>query len=293
MEKGEKMKIARKCISCIVRQIVEIAEESSEDEEVQEKIIKESLKEMGNIDFNKSAPEIAYKIHEISKNITGIRDPYVDLKREYNEIANDIYEMIVEEEWMEKADDPFDLGCRLAIAGNIIDFSVGLNLDYQKILDSVKDSISRPIFGAGVEALKKAVKKAKYIMYIGDNTGEIIFDKFLIEELPKEKVVYVVKGGAIVNDATMEDAISSKMTDLVRVIDNGHSAQGTILKDCSEDFLNEFNRADLTVSKGQANFETLSPLRDKSIFYLMRAKCSVIADEVKCREMDYVLTDLK
>jgi uncharacterized protein with ATP-grasp and redox domains len=112
---------------------------------------------------------------------------------------------------------------------------------------------------------RQVVEKAKNIMYIADNSGEIIFDKFLLENLPVHKVTYVVKGGPIVNDATMEDAISTGVLDLVRVIDNGHSAQGTALKDCSSAFNSEFNKADLIISKGQANFETLSDVKDKTI----------------------------
>jgi len=128
-------------------------------------------------------------------------------------------------------------------------------------------------------------------MYIADNSGEIIFDKFLLENLPVNKVTYVVKGGPIVNDATMDDAISTGVADLVKVIDNGHSAQGIILKDCSSAFNNEFNKADIIISKGQANFETLSDIKDKTIFYLLRAKCSSIASEIGCNRMDYVLTN--
>jgi uncharacterized protein with ATP-grasp and redox domains len=127
-------------------------------------------------------------------------------------------------------------------------------------------------------------------MYIGDNSGEIIFDKFLIENLPAHKVTYVVKGGPIVNDATMDDAISTGIVDLVKVIDNGHFAQGTILKDCSSTFKNAFNKADLVISKGQANFETLSDIKDKAIFFLLRAKCNSVASAIGCNRMDYVLT---
>jgi uncharacterized protein with ATP-grasp and redox domains len=101
----------------------------------------------------------------------------------------------------------------------------------------------------------------------------------------------VVKGGPIVNDATMEDAISTGLIDLVKVIDNGHSAQGTILKDCSSTFIAEFDKADLVISKGQANFETLSNIKDKTIFYLLRAKCSSVANAIGCNRIDYVLTN--
>lgn len=284
------MKVSRECIYCLARQAVEIAEEATSDAAIQEEIIKKSLKELSEMDFNETAPEIAFKMHQHAKNITGIHDPYLRLKEQYNEIAEGIYERIIEEKWLDKAQDRFDMACRLAIAGNIIDFSVGLKLEPSDIIKSVEESINHNIFGTGTAALREAVEKSKNIIYIADNSGEIIFDKFLLENLPVEKVTYVVKGGPIVNDATMKDALSTGVANLVKVIDNGHSAQGTILKDCSDSFNSEFNKADLVISKGQANFETLSHIKDKTIFYLMRAKCQSVASAIGCKQMDYVLT---
>jgi len=284
------MKISRECISCLARQAVEIAEEATSNITIQEEIIKRSLQELGKMDFNETAPEIAFRMHQHAKKITGINDPYKGLKEQYNEIAKEIYDRIIDEKWLDKAEDPFDMACRLAIAGNIIDFSVGLNLGPSDIVKSVEDSMKHDIFGVGSAALQKAVKESENILYIADNAGEIIFDKFLLENLPRHKVTYVVKGGPIVNDATMEDAISTGVTNLVKVIDNGYSAQGTILKDCSSSFKEAFSKADLIISKGQANFETLSGIRDKNIFYLLRAKCSSVASIIGCKQMDYVLT---
>lgn len=288
---GDDIKISRECIHCLARQAVEIAEEATSNISIQEQIIKRSLKELSEVDFNETAPEVAFRMHQHAKNITGIIDPYKKLKEKYNEIAQEIYNRIIEEKWLEKAEDAFDMACRLAIAGNIIDFSAGLKLGPSDIIKSVEDSIKHDIFGTGTIALREAVERADNIMYIADNSGEIIFDKFLLENLPINKVTYVVKGGPIVNDATMEDAISTGVVNLVKVIDNGHSAQGTILKDCSSRFKSEFSKADLIISKGQANFETLSDIKDKTIFYLLRAKCSSVTSAIGCKPMDYVLTN--
>jgi hypothetical protein len=284
------MKISRECIHCLARQAVEIAEEATADIKMQEVIIKSSLKELAEMNFDETAPEIAYKMHQHAKQITGILDPYATLKARYNDIATALYERIKKEKWLENAEDTFDMACRLAIAGNIIDFSVGLELEPKDILQSVEDSIKCDIFGSGSRALQEAISNAKHIMYIADNAGEIIFDKFLLENMPLDKITFVVKGGPIVNDATMTDAISTGVVDLVTVIDNGHSAQGTIMKDCSEVFRVAFEKSDLVISKGQANFETLSDIKDKMIFYLLRAKCRSVAGAIGCKRMDYVLT---
>ncbi|QGU96340.1 DUF89 family protein [Clostridium bovifaecis] len=285
------MKVSRECIHCLARQAVEIAQEATSNATMQEEIIRRSLRELAEMDFHETAPEIAFAMHQHARDVTDVNDPYSRLKEQYNEIAQEIYDKINEENWLDKAEDPFDMACRLAIAGNIIDFSVGLKLEQSDVIKSVEESIKNDIFGTGTKALREAVEKAANIMYIADNSGEIIFDKFLLENLPKEKVTYVVKGGPIVNDATMSDAVSTGVVNLVRVIDNGHSAQGTILKDCSSAFRDEFGRADLIISKGQANFETLSDIKDKTIFYLLRAKCSSVASAIGCKQMDYVLTN--
>lgn len=284
------MKISSACIPCLARQLIEISEESTQSLADEQKIIKAGLKILGSLEFNQTAPEIAYEIHQVAKKITQIQDPYKNLKKEYNLIAQKIYDRIIEEKWMEKAEDKFDLACRLAIAGNIIDFSVGLNLTEKEILDSVEKSIETPLWGKGTQSLQKAILSANQILFIADNAGEIIFDKFLLDQLPLEKVIFAVKGQDIVNDATLEDAQVAGITKKVKVIDNGFGAQGTILSQCSESFLNYFERADLIISKGQANYETLSDRQDKNIFYLMRAKCSVIANSLGCQPMDYVLT---
>jgi len=284
------MKVSHECIHCLARQAVEIAEEATDNKKEQEKIIKNSLKELSLIDFNSTAPEVAFKMHQHVKSITKNDDPYKKLKEQYNIIAKDISNRIEKERWIENAANKFDIACRLAIAGNIIDFSVGLELEASDIVKSVEESIRHDLSGTGSAALQEAVVKSNKIMYIADNAGEIVFDKFLIEQLPRDRVTFVVKGGPIVNDATMEDALSTGIVDMVKVIDNGHSAQGTILKECSESFRGAFDEADLIISKGQANYETLSDIKDKVIFFLLRAKCKSVADDIGCNRMDYVLT---
>ncbi len=286
------MKISRECIPCLARQAVEIAQEATGDLDKQEEIIKRSLESLSLLDFNETAPEIAFRMHQHAKALTGNNDPYLKLKEEYNQIADTIANRVRQERWIETALNPFDMACRLAISGNIIDFSVGLELGFEDIMKSVENSLKKDIFGTGSKALLQAVQSSKRIMYLADNAGEIIFDKFLLEQLPLERVIYVVKGGAIVNDATMTDAEQTGVADIVNVMDNGHASQGILLEHCSETFKEAFEASDLIISKGQANFETLSHLKDKHIFYLLRAKCESVANEIGCDKMDYVLSDL-
>ncbi|MGE5652681.1 MAG: damage-control phosphatase ARMT1 family protein [Bacillota bacterium] len=285
------MRIDRRCIPCLARQAIQIAADSTADPKLQEQIIKASLQELANLSFDQSAPEVSNRMHQHAKRLTGNTDSYRELKATYNTVATQIADTLRQQRRIEDSISPFDAACRIAIAGNIIDFSAGLTLGDEAVRQSVEDSLTRPLFGVGSQALLTAAHNAKSILYLADNSGEIVFDRFLIELLPTEKVCLVVKGGPIGNDATMEDAVLSGLTEIVQVIDNGHDAQGTILTACSDSFRRVFDHADLIISKGQANFETLSDIRCKQIFFLLRAKCQSVASAIGCERMSFVLTD--
>jgi uncharacterized protein with ATP-grasp and redox domains len=139
-----------------------------------------------------------------------------------------------------------------------------------------------------MDAFGEALAEAENILYLADNAGEIVFDRLLIEQLPMEKVVVAVRGLPAINDATIQDAKIAGITELVEVIDNGSDAPATILEDCSERFLDAFNRADLIIAKGQGNYETLSDI-DKNIFFLLKAKCPVIAGHIGCEVGELIL----
>jgi uncharacterized protein with ATP-grasp and redox domains len=128
---------------------------------------------------------------------------------------------------------------------------------------------------------RQAVNDAREILYIADNAGEIVFDRLLIERLPIEKVTVAVKGSPVINDVTMEDALVAGLPRIVEVIDNGSDAPGTILESCSGYFQERFEKADLVIAKGQGNYETLSDI-DKNIFFILKAKCPVIARDIGC-----------
>jgi uncharacterized protein with ATP-grasp and redox domains len=125
------------------------------------------------------------------------------------------------------------------------------------------------------------MNSAKKILYLVDNTGEIFFDKLLIQQMPNDKMTFVVRGYPVINDATLIDAKIAGLTEMVEVIDNGSDAPGTILEDCSKEFLRHFSDADLIIAKGQGNYETLSN-SNKCIFFILKAKCPVIARDIGC-----------
>ncbi len=276
------MKVTYQCLDCLSRQIIKVASTSTEDVLLQQKIIKKSFKMLSEITFDESAPYLGRIVNKYVNEELNIEDPYEKIKEDSNILAFKLCDEFQLEKTIRNSVSPIDTACRLAIAGNIIDFSAHNNISEMKIRETIKNCLNEDIVGITGEELLKYVNNSNKILYLADNSGEIVFDKLLINELPKEKITYVVKARPIVNDATMKDAIDVKITELVRVIDNGSDAQGTIFSLCSEEFKKEFEEADLIISKGQANYETLSEINNKKIIYLFKAKCGPVANDIKC-----------
>jgi uncharacterized protein with ATP-grasp and redox domains len=143
--------------------------------------------------------------------------------------------------------------------------------------------------------MKDEITEARSILYLADNAGEIVFDRLLIEKMPREKITMAVKGGPIINDALWEDAELVGLTEMVKVVDNGSDAAGTVLDTCSDEFRNLFENAEVIISKGQANYETLNDV-EENIFFLLTSKCPVIAHDIGCNLGDMIVrhsTDLR
>ncbi|MFZ5563999.1 MAG: damage-control phosphatase ARMT1 family protein, partial [Thermodesulfobacteriota bacterium] len=212
--------------------------------------------------------------------ITGRDDPYREIKDFYNRFALDMYTDLKQR--VRQSGAPFETAVRLAIAGNIIDFGVSTDLDVSTVRNTIEDSLSGPVFG-DLESLAAAAVKAKSIVYLGDNAGEILFDRILIEEIGPDKVIFVTRGGPVINDVTVQDAEAVGLTNCARVMDNGTDVPGTVLSECSEAFIREFERADLVISKGQGNYETLSDTgTGGKLFFLFKVKCPVVAQDIGC-----------
>ena len=267
------------CIPCFVKQTIDVAKFVTDDEILQERIIRDVLKFVYEMDMSKSPPEMGREIHKHIQKVTGIQDPYKDAKHFYNEYALKMYPELKER--IKNSEDPFETAVRLSIAGNIIDFGAKTNLEPSNIGEAIEHSLSAPLDMEALEELKYSIRSANNILYLGDNSGEIVFDRLLLEEMPLEKITFVVKESPIINDALLEDAEQVGITELVNVIDNGGDVPGTLIEECSEDFQRRFKSADLIIAKGQGNYETMSEVPG-NIFFLFKAKCSVISKHAGC-----------
>ena len=281
------MKTSVACIPCFMRQTLDAARLASDDPTLHEAVLRDVLAMAAELDLSQPPPATGQQIHRIIRSRTGITDPYKALKDRFNRFALGWYPALKQR--VSDAHDPFETAVRLAIAGNIIDFGLTGELTEADVEQAVEETLSASIDAVTLGALREAVASAGTILYIADNAGEIVFDRLLIETIPPEKVTVAVRGHAVINDATRADADAVGLTTRVTVIDSGSDAPGTLLTDVSDVFRACFDRADVVIAKGQGNYETLSDA-PREVFFLLRAKCAVIADDIGCETGAVVVT---
>lgn len=231
-----------------------------------------------------SAPWYASQLHREYKKVTGIQDPYLQEKKTSNDWAKQMYpdlkKIIIESE------DPFQTALRLSIAGNIMDYAVGNQFD---LVETIQQVMSADFAIDDSLSLKNALSEANSVLYLGDNCGEIVFDKLFIEHIMHPNLIYAVRGEPVINDATLDDAYDIGMDQVADVISNGHGAPSTLIEYCSDEFIKSFDNADVIISKGQGNLEGLYHKTNKQVYFLLMIKCEVIAHALKVRRGDFVV----
>jgi hypothetical protein len=271
------MKTALDCIPCLIRQALDAARAASPDPTVWERMVKDCMRLIDAMDLDQSPPVVAQRIHRRVRELLGVEDPYREAKQRQNRMA---LAMLPElKTRVDSAADPWLMAMRLAIAGNVIDTGVQGDVSSDDVRQSIHQAL-RETFIGDAETLRQAAKKARRILYLADNAGEVVFDRLLIERLSPMRVTVAVRGAPVINDATLADARAAGLHKIVEVIDNGSDAPGTLLDDCSPEFCRRFDEADLILAKGQGNYETLCD-HTHNVFFLFQAKCLVIADRLQ------------
>lgn len=276
------MKTYLDCIPCFFKQALFAARIAVDDETV----VKEVLNKMGRlvpqIPMNNSPPETGREVYRIVREVTGVEDPFRPLKSESITKALKLYPEL--EKLLAAAADPLETAVRLAIAGNVIDFAA--SPDFQ-LEEDIQDILQKPLAINDYHALKDKLRSARRVLYLADNAGETVFDKLLIRTMGVP-VTYAVREKPIINDATKEDAIASGVDEVAEIVSSGCDSPGTVLGQCSELFLEYFQAADIIISKGQGNYESLSNEK-RPVFYLLKAKCPVIARDLGVEAGDIVV----
>lgn len=276
------MKIELDCLPCFLNQVLRASRMVTDDRETQEKILKDTINIIKDFNSFQYAPEVGRAMHFLVKQYTGISDPYQNLKQKHLEMALQYYPDL--KRFLFNKSDRLYWVLKIAAVGNAFDAAIDSEI---KDSDYLQEELVKEFKICDIEQFRESLKNVKTMLIIGDNAGETVFDKVLIEELLDLEIVYAVRSGPIINDATIEDAELAGLNRQVRILSTGCDAPGVIRTECNSEFLKIFNEADIVISKGQGNYETLSEEKRK-IFFLLKAKCPVIANDIGVNVGDYV-----
>lgn len=282
------MKLHIECIPCLLDQCIKVSKLLKLNTETANKMMKDVLIDLGTKDFKNSPPFLSKSLWKVMSKYAGTYDIYKDIKEYYNkeliQMENEIKTII------KNSSNKLYTALKVAISGNIIDFGAKVEFNKNDILKKVREINKHELTIDNSTLLFDKLKDSNTLLYLGDNCGEIVFDKIFIEELKKNypnlKIYFAIRGNPVLNDITIIDAEMVGMNEIVEVISNGDSAPGTIINDCSDEFRKIFFDSSVIISKGQGNYETLFETEKENIFFLFMTKCDYVANTLNVNKLN-------
>ena len=276
------MKACLDCLPCLARNAIDLARKSAQgDAALEAEIARSGMEILGNaaIDgYPLPPPCYARRLidNALAKSGGRVPDPWAKEKTISTELALKLMERLPEiPGWNPES---FESRLRLAVAGNILDFSIYADLDIAAAMEQMSTAFTKPVDKAAIAELKRRMDAAKSILWIFDNCGEAVFDRLLMEPY-KDKITLAVRGKPAFNDLTRAELAESGYPEGFAaggVVSNDDGVPGVVDATCGAAFRAAFAAADLIVAKGQANFETMNERTDKPIAFLFLAKCPVV-----------------
>ena len=274
------MKMQPECESCIIEQVKTVTTMLGLSQQEKDIALQDALDRLASANYDCCTPESMGELWQVFLS-------HVTLSN------LEAQKMIpATREQISRSSDPLSVALKYSIAGNLIDYGLKepLPLDEQNALI---DAVAQTPFSADdSEQLRRALETSKTLLYLGDNAGEIVFDKLLIETIqsmyPHLCVSFVVKGSPVLNDVTEREALEVGMQNIARILDNGDNSPGTVLHRTSESFRREFAAADVVLSKGQGNYESLNEVEKENLFFLFTAKCDSVCAEAGVPKLSIV-----
>jgi len=277
------MNISLDCIPCIVNSFLRLLESGILPDAEKEPAMRHLLDYLSGANYRQSPPALGREMHRLIREVLKNPDPYKEIKVKYNKMMLDLYN---DSKYMiQKADDPFDMAMRLAIAGNVIDFGPQRQLD---VMDTINRVIHVDIAIDDSLQLRHDLQNASTVLYIGDNCGEIVMDKLFIETINHPDISFAVRGGPVINDVTVEDAEKVGMNQFAKIETTGDDAPGAVWETVSDKFKKIFYKSDVVIAKGQGNLEGLIDVQH-NIYFLLVTKCDLIANRVGAKTGDFIV----
>ena len=279
------------CTQCLLKQhLTNYPDTATEEERLT--YIRRLFSILTEIAPGESSPVIVNRILTLQKEKFDQFVDYTDIKKHFNQL------MLEQEDWIyadiSSATDPIRRALQYVMKGNYIDFGVLSDVNSEKLMELLSQAKDQTIDEQIFEELMQDLTSAKNMVLLTDNCGEIVLDKLLIRtiksQFPDLQIHVIVRGGHALNDATMEDACQVGLPDLVKVIGNGTCLQGTYLPDISKEARDLLEQADVILSKGQGNFESLQYC-GLNIYYLFLCKCDLFTKRFHTHLYNGILTN--
>lgn len=274
----------RECYFCHLNTVEKLLNKFDTDSESVDNLLSEINLFMQQ-NWRMNNPSIAQHINRIAKKHIKISDLYEKEKNSANQLLLEKYAFW--ESLIQKSKNPFKIAAKLAVIGNVIDY--GAHTVPEKLESFIISKINEPLEIDHSDILKTSIEKAGSIVYLGDNAGEIVFDKLFIANMNHPNVTYVVRGEPVLNDVTINDANYVGIDTYCKLLPNGSDAPSTLLNICSNELIQLFESADLIISKGQGNFEGLMDCSKNNLFFLLMAKCTPIAQLIQVKKGSLVI----
>ena len=279
------------CTQCLLKKhLTNYPDTATEEERLT--YIRRLFSILTDIAPGESSPVIVNRILTLQKEMFDQFVDYTDIKKHFNQL------MLEQEDWIyadiSSATDPIRRALQYVMKGNYIDFGVLSDVNSEKLMELLSQAKDQTIDEQIFEELMQDLTSAKNMVLLTDNCGEIVLDKLLIRtimsQFPDLQIHVIVRGGHALNDATMEDACQVGLPDLVKVIGNGTCLQGTYLPDISKEARDLLEQADVILSIGQGNFESLQYC-GLNIYYLFLCKCDLFTKRFHTHLYNGILTN--
>jgi damage-control phosphatase, subfamily I len=286
------MRAFNDCTHCYLKQMLSVFRIANMSEDKIRDVMVESMMFISTLD-NHNNPSMNSSLAVLKAyEICGNYDPFHKLKVESNDFALGLESYLGD--IMSNSEDRFWTALKISVAGNIIDAGITPDFDINIALNEITtkefDHSDYDDFGHNLES-------AKNILILGDNSGEIVFDKFIVNELRDmgKVVTYAVKSHPCLNDATREDVEYVGMDKISNIVYTGSKFVGATLEYCSKEFVDSIRNADIIVAKGQANYESLDDnhLCKNKTYFVLRAKCQCIANHLGVKLGSIVIKKIK
>ncbi len=277
------MRIQTECLHCLLRQVTDAVLMTGADEETEHNIMMKEIEFLSHYKEYASPPHIAGPMHRCVREMSGCDDPYYNIKEK--DMATAAENLPTVAEYISSKEDKLYWSVKASAAGNTLDSAANPGGSFKEGMEA---ELNIPFGITDMELLREKLKAAKTVLILADNSGETYFDTLLLSAIGDAEIIYAVRDCPAINDATVDIARRSGIEKYARIISSGSTAPGTILHEATSEFREMFDTADVVISKGQGNYESLADAGRK-IFYLFKVKCPVISNHFGVKMGEYVL----